>query len=314
MYTVSKGSVVERFPNSWSSCGTSVMEAVPFYHAYPGSRCLAIGTASCNFRCRYCSNAYIAKADPQTQQSAMYHLTPHEIAGTAQKLKCQSIVFNVNEPTMSIPSLLEVGREARAAGIPMGCLTNGYATEESIELLASVFSFFNISLKGLSTRFNRTHIGINSSKPVLRNIERLAKDRHVEITTPVIQRGNDGEIDAMADFIARVDPEIPWHVFRLLPEDEMRGTDYPSIDAIDVSLQSARKKLPYVYFHNFVGSEWVDTHCPGCGSVVIERFSLGCGGDKLKRSLCRGKACPSCGSDIRLLNDKNTARGPEITP
>ena len=100
----------------------------------------------------------------------------------------------------------------------MGCLTNGYTTVESTELLASIFSFFNVSLKGLSSDFNRTYIGIESAKPVLRNIQRLAQDRHVEITTPIIQGANDGEIDAIADFIAGVDPEIPWHVFRLLPK------------------------------------------------------------------------------------------------
>jgi pyruvate-formate lyase-activating enzyme len=235
----------------------------------------------------------------------MYHLPPREVVRMAQKLNCASIIYNVNEPTVSIPSLLEVAREAEAAAIPMGCLTNGYATEESIELLASIFSFFNISLKGLSSRFNRKYIGIETSRPVLRNIRRLAQDRHVEITTPIIEEVNDGEIDAMADFLAGVDPEIPWHVFRLLPEDEMNGDKYPNIQAIDASLNSARKKLFYIYFHNFVGSEWVNTLCPVCGSVVIERFSLGCGGDKLNRLNCADGRCTHCGREIRLLNRKD---------
>ena len=303
MYTVSGGAIKERFPHRWSSCGTSLMESVPFYHVFPGSRTLAIGTTSCNFRCRYCSNAYIAKEDPQAQQDRIYHLPPQELVKVAQKFGCRSIVFNVNEPTVSIPSLLEVSQEAKKAGIPMGCLTNGYMTEESTELLMSIFSFFNVSLKGLSPRFNRTCIGIASSRPVLRNIQRLARDRHVEVTTPIIQEGNDGEIDAIADFIAGVDPEIPWHAFRLLPEDEMKGVDYPSIEAIDEALQSARKKLAFVYFHNFVGSDWVDTACPTCGSIVVERFSMGCGGDKLKSISCREGRCPGCGQKIKILGE-----------
>lgn len=301
MYTVSKGSIVERFPHRWSSCGTALTESIPFYHAYPGTRCLIIGTASCNFRCRYCSNAYIAKEDPEVQQDHMYKLTPGKLVGMAQKLDCRSIVFNVNEPTVSIPSLLEVAREAKAAAIPMGCLTNGYMTEESTEIMASIFSFFNISVKGLSPSFNKSYIGIDSSRPVLRNIRRLARDRHVEVATPVIEGANDCEIDPIAEFIAEVDPEIPWHVFRLLPEDEMKGAEYPSIQFIDATLQSARGKLPYIYFHNFVGSEWVSTLCPDCGHAVIERLSLGCGGDKLGRMLCEKGRCPNCGRKIRLL-------------
>ena len=155
MYTVSGGMVRERFPHRWSSCGAALMEAMPFYHVYPGSRCLAIGTTGCNFRCRYCSNAYIAKEDPEMQQDRMYHLAPRELVGMAQKLNCRSIVFNVNEPTVSLPTLLEVAQEAKAAAIPMGCLTNGYTTVESTELLASIFSFFNVSLKGISARFHQ---------------------------------------------------------------------------------------------------------------------------------------------------------------
>ncbi len=301
MYTVSQGVITERFPHRWSACGTSRMEAFPFYHVFPGSRSLAIGTTSCNFRCRYCSNAYIAKEDPESQQERMYHLTPREVVAMAKKMSCRTIVFNVNEPTVSLPSLMDLAAEAKAAGIPMGCLTNGFMTAESTELMASIFSFFNVSLKGISKTFVREYIGASSLRPVLRNIERLAGIRHVEVTTPVIEGANDTEIDAMADFLGSVDPEIPWHVFRLLPEDEMRDRDYPSIEAIDAALRSARERLPYLYFHNFVGSDWVNTACPACGTVAIERFSLGCGGDKLNRVLGGEGQCPGCGRAIRLF-------------
>jgi len=313
MYAVSEGAIKERFPHRWSSCGASRLESIPFYHAYPGSRCLAIGTLSCNFRCKYCSNAFVAKEDPAIQQELLYNLSPRELVNMAKKLNCSSIVFNVNEPTVSIPSLMDLAEEAKASGLPMGCLTNGYMTVESTELLASIFSFFNISLKGISFHFNKTYIGINFTKPVLRNIRRLARDRHVEVTTPIIEGANDGDIDTIVDFLSEVDREIPWHVFRLLPEDEMTGDKYPDIRAIDAALKSARKRLPYIYFHNFVGSEWVDTLCPACGTVVIERFSLGCGGDKLKRLNGEGKLCPTCGHGIKLLtgtirDDFNGAR------
>ena len=34
---------------------------------HPGSRTMTIGTMSCNFRCRYCSNAHVALSDPGQQ-------------------------------------------------------------------------------------------------------------------------------------------------------------------------------------------------------------------------------------------------------
>ena len=106
MYTVLDGVIKERFPHKWSACGTSVIESMPFYHIYPGSRCLTIGSSGCNFRCRYCSNAYIAKEDPELQQDRMFDLPAQELVAMAKRLNCHSIVFNVNEPAVSIPSLI----------------------------------------------------------------------------------------------------------------------------------------------------------------------------------------------------------------
>ncbi|HOB69045.1 MAG TPA: radical SAM protein [Syntrophorhabdaceae bacterium] len=313
MYAEDKnGKIIERFPDKWCTCGISKIESIPFYHAYPGSRSLTIGTSGCNFNCRYCSNAFIAKEDPEILQDRMLNYSPQEIVDIALKMGCHNIVFNVNEPTVSIPSVIEVAKHARRRGIPVGCLTNGYTTEETTELLASVFSFFNIGLKGFSDRFYREYIGVSSVKPVLRTIRILAQRAHVEIVTPVIQSANDDELDAISDFIAGIDQEIPWHVFRLLPEHDMKEAKYPNIDLINNILERARSELAHVYFHNFVGSDWVNTLCPDCKSVVIERFSLGCGGDRLRRFLCDDKYCPQCGREIRLLGKKMEWNRPEV--
>ena len=315
MYETAEGGIRERFPHYWSSCIPARIESIPFYHVRPGSRALVIGTMGCNFRCRYCSNAFIAKEDPAVVRERMLRLSPAEVVRKARQMGCAGIVFNVNEPAVSLPSLQELAAEARREGIALGCLTNAYTTEESTELLTSIFSFFNVGLKGMSATFNRDHIGIPGVEPILRNIRRLAAVAHVEVTTPIIESVNDGELDDMARFLADVDPEIPWHVFRLLPEDEMKEARYPSVDRIAAALDAVRVRLPYIYFHNFVGSEWVNTHCPECGTLVIERFSLGGGGDKLKACHCTGGSCPACGHEIRLAGDVAPAWQPaEVRP
>lgn len=301
MYLVEHDRVVERFPHRWSTVGVSRVESLPFYHAYPGSRCLTIGTFGCNLLCRYCLNGFVARRDPDDLVDQMMDLGVEEVVSQARKMGCHSIVFNVNEPVVSLPTLVELGRAARAAGLAMGCLTNAYSTEEATEQLTSVFDFFNIGLKGFAPAFHREYIGIPSVEPVLRNIRRLARDCHVEVTTPVIQAVNEDDLDDIAAFLAEVDPNIPWHVFRLLPEHEMQDADYPGIEDISRRLAGFREKLPYVYFHNFVGSDWVNTACPHCGTEVIQRFSLGCGGDRLQRFDCRGRQCPACGYEIRML-------------
>jgi pyruvate formate lyase activating enzyme len=304
MYRLDKGEIRERYPNMWSSYGISQIESVPFYHVYPGSRSMTIGTFGCNLNCSYCSNAYIAKEDPATQQEKMYSLSAEEMIKMAKKLGCHNIIFNVNEPTVSLPSLTELSCEAKKNNIPMGCLCNAYMTEETTEIMTGIFSFFNIGLKGLSPDFCRDYIGIPKVDPILRNIRRLAQISHMEVVTPVIQSVNDYEIQEIASLLADIDREILLHVFRLLPEHQMKDTSYPNIEVINEALQEVRKKLMYVYFHNFVGSEWVNTACPGCGTDVIKRISLGCGGDRLEKYFAEGKKSPSCGHEIKLLGAK----------
>jgi len=299
MYRADGDEIRERFPDQWSY-SVSRMEALPFYHVYPGNRTLTIGTRGCNFNCRYCSNAYVALRDPDATADHIYTMTPESLAGMALKLSCRNIVFNVNEPTVSIPGLLKLKKAADGAGLPMGCLTNAYGTVESTEILADIFDFFNIGLKGFTSDFYREYIGVRSVDPILRNIRALARIRHIEVTTPVIQGVNDGDIDAIAAFLADIDPEIPWHVFRLLPEHEMKNHEYPDIGKIGAVIDTAREKLRYVYFHNFVGSDWVNTICPDCGMEVVERLSLGCGGDKLNEFHCIDNCCPRCGRKIRI--------------
>jgi pyruvate formate lyase activating enzyme len=312
MYTLVDDVVRERFPHRWCAYAVSRLEAIPFYHVYPGSRCLVIGSASCNIDCRYCSNSYVAKEDPAGLQDIMIDIPPERLARLAVKHGCHSIVFSINEPTVSLPSLLELAVAAREAGLTMGCLTNGYGTPEAVELLGEIFSFVNVSLKGLSPDFCASYLGIPDSGPVVRAIRQLAGHCHVEVTTPVIESVNDQELPAMADILADIGPETPWHVFRLLPTYKMSKEHYPSIDALNAKLEDLRTRLPHIYFHNFIGSEWVDTHCPACGATVITRHSLGCGGDKLDQFLANGDKCPDCGRRLNLLGTKIAWNATEV--
>ncbi len=312
MYYAPHGQVRERFPDKWCAYSVSRVESIPFYHAYPGARCLVVGTAGCNLDCRYCSNAYAAKEDPAALTDILLDLAPETVVRLSEKHGCHALVFAINEPTVSLPTLMEVSRAAKAAGLPMGCLTNGYATPMATALLGEIFSFINVSLKGLSPEFCGKYLGIADSAPVLRNIEQLSRVAHVEVTTPVIESENDHELDAMAGLLAGINPDIPWHVFRLLPEHKMKKEDYPRIEAISEKLEANRKKLSFIYFHNFIGSRWVNTVCPACGAVAIERHSLGCGGDKLDAFHCQGDACPACGARIPMLGAKVAWNSKEV--
>jgi len=315
MYKDEGGKVVEVYPDRWCTYSASRVESVPFYHAYPGSRSMIIGTCGCNLRCRYCANGFIACQDPATVQDVMVEFSGEKLVKMAKKQGCHNIIFNVNEPAVSLPSLMRVKEHAAKENIPMGCLTNGYTTLESTLMLADIFSFVHVGLKGFTDKFYKEYVGINHIDPILRNIHTLAQKCHVEIASPVIENVNDHELLDIAQFISGINPDIPWHVFRLLPEHNMKEFKYPNIEHINQVLESSRKFLPYIYFHNFVGSDWVNTLCPKCGSTVIKRFSLGCSGDRLDEFLAPGNVCSTCGTPIALLGTKvawNQNRSKEI--
>ncbi len=301
MYREEQGEVAEIHPSSWNSLGVTHIESLPFFHAYPGSRSLLLGSAGCNFDCQYCSNAHVARVDPGSVR--LWQLSPEKLVRKARQSGCHNIVFAINEPTVSWPSLRALGEAARSEGLPMGCMSNGYFTPRVAAEMAQTFAFVNISLKAMRRDFYQRYIRVPDVAPVLRNIAYLAEHTHLEVTTPVIQGLNDGDLPEAAAFIADLDPEIPWHVFRLLPEYQMKEQAAPSIEVIEHLLQEQQSRLHYIYFGNFVGSEWVSTHCPDCGELLVERINLGgCGAKSLVCHL-QGDSCPACGRRLRLQGE-----------
>ena len=301
-YILENGVIKELRPHQWSTLNVVHIESLPFYHAYPGSRTLMIGSSGCNFDCSYCSNAFIARET--SSRHYLFQLKPEEVVRKACQAGCHNIVFALNEPTVSLQSFGELAVKARCAGIPLGCMTNGYQTPESVELLSDMCSFINISLKSISPRFYNEHTGICNMEPILRNIKYLSSRNHIEITTPVISSLNDHEIEGIAAFIYSINPQIPWHVFRLLPEYKMKEHRHSSIKEICFKLEGARKLLPYIYFSNFVGSDWVSTHCPSCAATVIERINLGGCGGKINNYQMPGGRCPVCGTLVPIFGER----------
>ena len=300
-YTWDGEQTVERFSHRYSCQFVNHIEGVPFYHFMPGTWTLNLGGAGCNFDCQYCSNAYVARSDPEPLLS--YHLSPQKVVALARQYGCKSISFGINEPTVAWPTLRELSAVAEQAGYPLGVLTNGYMSSDVAVEMGKACRFVNVSLKAITDSFYQERAGVPSCEVVMRNIEILRRHTHVEVSTPIVQGLNDADIPAIARFIASVDGEMAWHVFRLLPEYKMADRERPRIQDVNAALEEARQLLPFVYFANFVGSQWVSTLCPDCHNVVIERINLGgCGSRPRAYSLKNGK-CASCGRPMPIEGD-----------
>lgn len=292
------GRAVERWPHHYSTLNINHIENVPFYHYQPGSRTLVLGGAGCNLNCAYCSNAHVARSDPEPL--LVYELPPERVIALARQYGCHNIAYAVNEPTVALPTLLKLAAAAEPAGLPVGVLTNGYIPAAIAQEMARAFRFVNVSLKGITADFYRQYADAAGPEAVMRTIEIMAARTHLEVSTPIIQGVNDGDIPAMADFLASVKPDVAWHVFRLLPEYRMADRERPSVEAVSAALERERSRLPFIYFANFVGSRWVSTLCPDCGGTAIERISLGNCGSRLVSHGLENNTCAACGAALPL--------------
>lgn len=301
MYGERGGRIVELHPYEWSSCYLTNAEGIPLFHGWPNHQFLQLGAFNCNAGCAYCINARVAIRP--SQKTFRHLLDPERVVAIAQKTNCRGIHFGVNEVTVNLPSALAVAREAGRRGLVTGCSSNGYFTEEAADMMLERFDFFNISLKSLSDDYYREHLLLESVGPVMRNIEYLASRTHLEVTTTVVQTVNDDELMPMARYLASIDRQIPWHIFRLLPEYRMADAKPPGIEEISAKVEQCREILPYTYFSNYIGTQLINTVCPACGKVLIERICTQSCGVTLSDYRMTGPFCSDCGGAIMMSGD-----------
>lgn len=300
MYALKHGRIVPRHSAQISSFQVSYIEDIPLFHYYPGSRTLCVGTVGCNFDCAYCINNFVACRKPE--QTFQYQLSPQDLVAKAEDAGCRNVAFTVNEPAVSFPYFLEFAQLARKAKLKVGCATNAYFTSEAADKLARQIDFANISLKSFSDRFYRDVCRVPGVRPVLRNIQFLYEHGvHLEITTPVGSDALMADSLAIARFLGQISRDIPWHIFRLLPEYKLTTEEPTEIAMLKTVREAATPYLNYIYVGNWVGSQWQDTACPHCGTTLIHRINTSGCGAKLQSLQLHNGSCPQCAASISVV-------------
>lgn len=129
-------------------------------------------------------------------------------------------------------------------------MSNGYICEKPIRELLPYIDAFNIDLKGFTDSFY-TILG-GDLKTVKRSIQLVAEECHLEVTTLIVPGENDSEeeMDALSNWLANLNPEIPLHISRFFPRWKMQDKEATPIKTILDLTQIARKHLKYVYMGN----------------------------------------------------------------
>jgi pyruvate formate lyase activating enzyme len=282
------------------------IEKKPFFHAFPGRDALSFGMLGCDLHCGYCQNWVTSQALRDEKAIANVHeVTPARLIDLAITHNAPVVASTYNEPLITSEWALEILRPAMAKGLVGAYISNGNATERVLEYIQPYVKLYKVDLKSFDDKHYRELGG------QLPNVKRTIRQLHergfwVEIVTLVIPGFNDSpaELRAMAEFLAGVSRDIPWHVTAFHSDYNMRETRGTTaeqlIEACEIGVAAG---LRYVYAGNLPGrvGAWEDTRCPGCRATLIRRV-----GFIVRENRLVNGWCPDCGTPIPGFWDKQT--------
>ncbi len=275
------------------------IEKKPFFHVRPGALALSFGMLGCDLHCGYCQNWVTSQAlrDPAAG-SAVRRATPEELIEAALASGAEAVVSTYNEPLITAEWAVAVFREARAAGLLTGFVSNGNATPEVLDYLRPWVDLYKVDLKSFEDRHYRELGG--RLDPILDSLRRIhAMGFWLEVVTLVVPGFNDSdqELRAMAGFLAGISPDIPWHVTAFHKDYKMEGPDDTRPEDLVRAAEIGREAgLRYVYAGNLPGSvrDLEDTRCPSCWERIISRR-----GYRIREyRVTPDGTCPSCATPI----------------
>ena len=271
------------------------VEKKPFFHVHPGSLAYSFGMLGCDLHCGYCQNWVASQTlrDPRAVAPPLA-VDPASFVEDAVRRGARLVVSTYNEPLITAEWSAAIFREAKAAGLLTGFVSNGNATPRALEYLRPHLDVYKVDLKSFSDRRYRELGG--RLAPILDTIQWLS-DAGVwlEIVTLLIPGFNDSdaELAALTAFVANVSPDIPWHVTAFHPDYKMTGAEPTTPRMLRHAVTLAREAgLRYVYAGNLPGQvgDLEDTHCAACGDTLVARSGYTIRAYRLTPE----GTCPSC--------------------
>ena len=188
-----------------SSISANPIEKKPFFHFYPGTKALTVGSWSCNFTCPWCQNYEISKS-PQNIGQGQY-MSPLEFVDSIERCSCQGTSVSFNEPTLLLEYSLDIFELAKEKGYYNTYVTNGYMTMQALEMLAAHgLDAMNIDIKGEEDVVKRYCAAV--AKKIWRNaVWAKGHGIWIELTTLIIAGVNDDE-DQLRRIAHRIKEEL----------------------------------------------------------------------------------------------------------
>ena len=110
------------------------IEKKPFFHAHPGALAYSFGMLGCDLHCSYCQNWVTSQAlrDPAAVAPPL-GTSPGDLVADALRQQARVMVSTYNEPLITSEWAVAVFKEAKAAGLVTGYVSNGNGTPQVLE-------------------------------------------------------------------------------------------------------------------------------------------------------------------------------------
>lgn len=277
------------------------IEKKPLFHFYPSTRSFSLATLGCNFQCEFCQNWDISQFgrmnSPAAERPVAKMISPEEIVSQAVNASCKTISYTYSEPTIFYEYARDIAELAKPRGIENIFVTNGFMSREMLHDASNWLAAANVDLKAFKDATYKKVMKGNL-KGVLDSIIYMKElGIWVEITTLIVPQMNDSasELSDIAEFIAKVGKDIPWHISRFHPQYKMSNKQPTPHKTMRMAHEIGKKAgLKYVYMGNVEGDETENTYCWNCGKKIIERFGFSVS----KRSISDEGSCLHCKSKI----------------
>ena len=249
--------------------------------------------------------------DPNAVAQAT-RITPDQLADLAVQNGAPVLASSYNEPLITSEWAVDVFKVAKTRGLKCAYISNGNGTPQVLDFLRPHVEAYKVDLKTFSDKNYRQLGGVLDN--VLQTIRDLkARNFWVEIVTLLVPNFSDNRDDLkrMTDFLASVDPLMPWHVTAFHTDykfDRQKGfrdtTPDDLLKAVELAQQAG---LKYIYSGNLPGrvGDFENTRCHHCNSTVITRRHF----HVLQNHVNENGTCPDCNNPLPGIWGKSSGHG-----
>ncbi len=272
------------------------IEKKPFFNFAPGSYAYSIASIGCNMRCKHCQNWEISQK--REGYESLKYKSPEDIVKSAKNAKCNGLSYTYTEPTVFYEMAYDTAVISNKEQMYNTLVTNGYINEEALKKILPYIDAVNMDMKASNQKFYREICGAENYEILWKNIKKIFKNTHIELTTLIIPTLNDKktEIEQIAERIIEISKEIPWHITAFYPHYRLLHLPPTDREALITLRETALNMgLNYVYTGNIFFEEGETTFCPECGNAVIKRAGF----EIVKFEVENGR-CKFCGKHLNI--------------